>query len=262
MLVGSNLNPYKKLLEAGKKKDYEYYKNLMESLYDFLDKECEHYDNYVTTPEYLNETYLQELCLEWIYYDIKNLDYSYFIEEYKDTIRYGEDIITDEVVDNFIKENFRFSYDTKQKELDSEFEIIFEDDNEEDYLILGKLSPGLQELLSEDYDTNNIKIKGKRNKKNIISLIKEIPDDIFEELIKESGIENLPIYDVKEELIKVKNEDSENFNLTYIELGDHYTSYSVGIKKNIFEEHFIQYLKDNRLLGIRSEDNSVWEEEE
>ena len=264
MLIGSNLNPYKKLLEAKKKqKDEEYYKNLIQSLYDFFEKECEDEDDYVQKSDYIDSMFSDQLCLEWLSYDKNDLEYSFFEEKYRNLLNQKLD---DDIVDKFIKENIQYSFDDRNdKPLDREMSIIYVDegDKEEDYFIVGRLNPSYQETQKE-YEVSHkiIKIIGSRTKKSILSIINEIPDDLFVELVTE--FQDLNISDLDQELLDLKNSTNEGeaLLLNFVDVGDDYSNYPVGIKKNIFEENFYQYLIDKKLIGVRSEDNSVWEEEE
>lgn len=259
MIIGSNSNPYKKLLEAKESKE-EYYKSLMESLAEFFKYERESADRYVLDVYNISDRYSDYLCLKWINYDINRIrDIDEIHEKYKDLKNLESIYDFRRLLNDYIEENLRDYYEDNKLPLDKLDALEFIPDNEQDdYYELGSFNPGTDED-QRDYDPyTEMDINGES--RYLFEVIREIPvkyiNKYFDEFFEYSDIE-------LKDLLKIKQSPDEKYlTIWYHDVGDPYASYPVGIKKGIFDEHFNDFLKEKGLLGVKSLDNTAWEEED
>jgi hypothetical protein len=268
MLIGSNLNPYKKLLEA---KSNTYYKSLINALLKFFEDEAVLLEEETRSDQYVKNKYTSDISLESMFFEYEELDYSDFILKYKNLLSPNAIADIKRIGNTFILKNFNYRNDGFDLPLQNELCIIFDNMNKDDYFILGSIGVGFEDIL-KNYDSNT-KIKIGSKKKSLFSVIKEFPDtDIFEKLLNEEYSYNMGNWvDLIDTLITFKEELDNTTEDDYSEQGlyvlfesvdDEKTkSYNVGLKKEIFYKNFFEYLKEEGFVGIKSDDNSVWEEE-
>lgn len=287
MIISSNENPYKKLLNEAKisKKKLQEYKDKMQALADAFEKRREELDEMYEDISYIKERYDDYICLDWINFnsEFDDIDYEFLgdilesipevqIDAYEFHFNNEDMDILDKsfhwgykkldkfklkILYSFIKNNFRKSYEDHSLDLDNKLEFVKNED-EEQYLILGYLSPGTDEW-QEDYDdTTQMTIDGKEE--DFFDYVRQFPDEIFDDLCKEY----FP-YDkyIVEALQEIKIEEKKYVSIYFPEIGDHYAQFPVGIKKDIFKDKFTEFLKEEGLLGyVGTEEESDFSEVE
>ena len=261
MLIGSNLNPYKKLLETT---ETEYNEMLYESLLGYLEDLTKSMISSVMQFDNVEAEGQDSLFLFTFGYSdnkLKNANLS-FIDEYaminKTPIFNNIKIISIELIDEFIKESISDGYhDLDEKILDKYVKLIDKDFmNIRDYIILGMFT-GLGHYEKLEIPNNVIELVNGESI-NLFTLIRELPDSYLEKIDTEIGyIDNFPFV-----VNQIKSNSSiEEVTIEFEDLIDYNIAYPVGVKKDIFAKYYIEFLKDKRIAGFQSEDNSIWEEE-
>jgi hypothetical protein len=262
MLIGSNLNPYKKLLETT---ETEYNEMLYESLLRYLEDLIKLMISSVMEFDSVEAESEDNLVLETFGYNdnkLKNANLS-FIDDYaiinKNPIFNNINIASIELIDEFIKESVTSEiHDFDEKILDKYVKLIDKNFiNIRDYIILGRYT-GLPHHENVKIPNNVIKLVNGENI-NLFTLIRELPDSYLEKItIKIEYIGNFPFI-----VNQIKSDSSiEEVTIEFEDLIDYDISYPVGIKKDIFANYYIDFLKSKRIIGFQSEDNSIWEDEE
>ena len=214
MLIGSNANPYKKLLEA--KKTEEYYESLMKELLSFFEKERDYAHEYVSSFEYIVERNYEYLCLELIRhtpilsYNIEQ-EFSELVEKYD----YINTYTLANLINDFITENIKKSFDDDDLPLQDEF-VFIENDEINDYYTIGYFTSGTDEDSRDYQPTTEIEIDGET--KFLFDVIREIP----EKYIKKYYKEYFKYTDVKlNDFLEVKSDPNLNYlNILYSDVGD------------------------------------------
>lgn len=270
MLMGSNLNPYKKLLEQqdflplkGKKgvkrkfkidydkfqkhilknEDFKYldFKNNQEEIKEivenYINEITKRNHDYMETDDYLNnmiDGIGQEDFNEYLNENYLKLDDIFYDEFYEQLNDRGHDYSL--IIKEFWNEN------------KGEFDISF---TISDYLI-GEFYQ--EEDTYSHYFNEYEKIEIFGRDYNFIDLMYYFPTDFIKSLDLED--------DINDDIIQCIKDKDKQFDIQFT----HYYGYN-GI--NLYLENydeikdlFKQYLIDNHYLGIKSEDNTIWEEEE
>lgn len=270
MILHSELNPYKKLLEeqdflpfVGKKgnkikfkKDYKKFQKriLTKEEFDFLDFEnnkeeikeiIENYINdiiknnhdYMDTEEYLNNTFVNS---------IGRGDFNNLLNE--DSLRV-DDIFYDDFYEllNEKSEDYNSIVKDFWNENKDQFDIDF---TKNDYRI-GDFYQREEWYSHYFRDDDVIEIFGKEY--NFIDLMYYLPTEFIKSLKLEDNI--------NDEIIRNIKDKEKSFDIQFVH---DYGYHSINVYLQNYDEVkdlFKQYLIDNGYLGVKSDDNTVWEEE-
>jgi hypothetical protein len=269
MIIGSNSNPYKKLLEDEQEVNYSH----ENEGYVIIDEE-----KYYITNKYVRDDVVNSVIeraegqhlmnFNWIidevlpdYYSYENSDLEYSISDVLDELRHNDEFksffyrldneeLYEEDIEEIMKESERsiFDYNPDNKK----FYLIKEEEShiEGDYFL------ELDRIFYNINDINTIYIKNK-NTNDYYLENKWITDKEKDIIIQKiASITNNYDYSIKsklEDYIEYPNNTSNN-NLYY---DMKYTIYDV-IDLDIFKEK----LNERGLLFYKSEDNSTWEDDE
>jgi len=274
MLIVSNLNPYKKLLENIDREQEQYLVSLLEAIVITYKKLYEE----VSSEDNISYTYDQSLVESTNFFQIKKVPFN---NQYEDII-------------NSILEKFP-ELEKRQKN-DSSFipsiltslekDQFFSEIEKNSITLDGDLQIGFIEpyLVSNLYINENTDIHLLEYQEHDDKYIKYYTGSSIELNKLISNLDYLYVVNNYEEVIdkyisayntKILNEiNCRDDILTSIELPNksidildiEFSSmerqdYPVYIDKNVFMEHFETYARANNILGIRSDDNTVWEEE-
>lgn len=264
MLVGSNSNPYKKLLETTEvdERNELLYKSLISHLNHIIKSAIEH----VMEFDYIEEYYKDDLKLYTFGYSENNLKKVslLFIDAYiihNDIPIFSDtDVKSIHLIDEFIRENITNEFEEEEKPLDKYVKLIDKNFMDiRDYLILGRFTglPNQEEL--ELFNDDTIKLLNGESKE-LFTVIRELPYDYLIK-IEEELYDSIPNFLIVTDQIK-DDPNIKQVTLELVDLIDYDIFYPVGIEKEIFLKYYIDFLRKNGLLGIKSEDNTVWEEEE
>ena len=245
MLIRSEGNTYKKLLKENNLEDLDIDTDgytLVNAITKYINKKIRDGEEYLSSIEYFSNIY-DEVYRDNL--DIFNWDYGFF--HYLIADRHLDEEIDESVIDEFIEENIK------------NFEISVYENSDSDKRIgyfkgLGESQGAVEIDSSEEINIPELNIT-----MPLFKLVQEIPDSFYDLLSENESLE------IDEDILDSIRSGEDNLN--YIEIDvysyDPYGHNGYLQNEEDIKDLYLSFLSRLGLIGIiKSDDNSVWEEED
>lgn len=245
--------------------------SVMKALFSYLKSLYNLKTSKVEIANHFNPNFSFMVSLEEIDYEKKILKKSPSLVKrvsyYKKNYSVPENKLYD-YIDTFILENIRLDIDSEVKDsilTDNAKLLVMGVDDLTQYVLIGIYS--IHGSISHDtilHDTDTIEINGES--KNLFEEIRNIPMSEFLQYYDSLGFKYLPIIELKNTLKGIKLNLNIDFTSIVINPPEDDSKveekqFLVGIENTIFNNALDVYLREEKLLGVSSKNNTAWEEE-